>query len=243
MSLNMHPYPKHRLEEVHRSDIEARLAHEEPASVSRGGIELPKAHQCGGSLRAGHRASGREARSAGDPGSLPPHADNLGHSPQSSHRPEAYNHIVISRIVYNNLCMPQNIHHAAHAGAHRLLRELLLEEVLERLAVLGELLDALVQLVEGHLVLEERPAELGLVVDERDLVDRRRRCCRAVSVRTEKRRRRRRAPSLASRSLGTGSVEFLSSSSSAGAIVRKSTPASARISPALRKLAPMTIVL
>jgi hypothetical protein len=44
--------------------------------------------------------------------------------------------------------------------------DLLGEEVLEGRAVLGELLDALVQLVERHLVLEERPAELGLVVDE-----------------------------------------------------------------------------
>lgn len=38
-------------------------------------------------------------------------------------------------------------------------------------------------------------------------------------------------PARASSFLGTGAVEFLSSSSSAGAIVRKSTPARALISP------------
>ena len=43
------------------------------------------------------------------------------------------------------------------------------EHLLERLPVLGEFLDPLVQLVERHLVLEERPAELGLVVNVRDL--------------------------------------------------------------------------
>ena len=53
-----------------------------------------------------------------------------------------------------------------------LRRELLLEDLLQGLAVLGELLDALMELVERHLVLEERPAELGLVVDERHLRDR-----------------------------------------------------------------------
>ena len=50
--------------------------------------------------------------------------------------------------------------------------ELLADEALEGLAVLSELLDTLVELVERHLVLEQRPAELGLVVDERDLLDR-----------------------------------------------------------------------
>ena len=49
-----------------------------------------------------------------------------------------------------------------------LLGELLLEQVPESVAVLGELLDTFVQLVEGHLVLEELPAELGLVVDVGD---------------------------------------------------------------------------
>ena len=51
----------------------------------------------------------------------------------------------------------------------RLGGELLAEEGLEGLAVLGELLDALVELVKGHGVLEERPAELGLVVNVRNL--------------------------------------------------------------------------
>ena len=49
--------------------------------------------------------------------------------------------------------------------------ELLADEALEGLAVLSELLDTLVKLVERHLVLEQRPAELGLVVDVRDLRD------------------------------------------------------------------------
>ena len=53
----------------------------------------------------------------------------------------------------------------------RLSRELLAEQALEGLAVLSELLDTLVKLVERHLVLEELPAELGLVVDVRDLRD------------------------------------------------------------------------
>ena len=53
----------------------------------------------------------------------------------------------------------------------RLGGELLADELLEGLAVLSELLDALVELVERHLVLEEGPAELGLVVDVRDLRD------------------------------------------------------------------------
>lgn len=47
--------------------------------------------------------------------------------------------------------------------------QFLAEETLEGLAVLCKLLDTLVQLVECHRVLEEGPAELGLVVDERDL--------------------------------------------------------------------------
>jgi hypothetical protein len=47
-----------------------------------------------------------------------------------------------------------------------------LQQILERLLVLDELLDALVQLVERHAVMEERPPELGFVVDEGDLGDR-----------------------------------------------------------------------
>jgi hypothetical protein len=50
-------------------------------------------------------------------------------------------------------------------------RNLLAEELLESLAILSKLLDTLVELVEGHLVLEESPAEFGLVVDEADLGD------------------------------------------------------------------------
>ena len=58
--------------------------------------------------------------------------------------------------------------------------DLLAEEGLEGLAVLRELADALVELVGRHLVLAERPAELGLVVDERDLGHRLSRCgCRS----------------------------------------------------------------
>jgi hypothetical protein len=59
-----------------------------------------------------------------------------------------------------------------HVHVHRsLAADLLLQQILEGLAVLGELLDALVELVERHAVLEERPPELGLVVDEGDLGD------------------------------------------------------------------------
>jgi hypothetical protein len=50
------------------------------------------------------------------------------------------------------------------------LSKLGLEEVLELLSVGGELDNALVELGEGHTVLEEGPAERGLVVDERDLL-------------------------------------------------------------------------
>lgn len=44
------------------------------------------------------------------------------------------------------------------------------ENLLENLGVGGEAADTLVELVEGHLVLEEGPAEGGLVVDVRDLL-------------------------------------------------------------------------
>lgn len=44
------------------------------------------------------------------------------------------------------------------------------ENLLENLGVGGEATDTLVELVECHLVLEERPAEGGLVVNERDLL-------------------------------------------------------------------------
>ena len=47
--------------------------------------------------------------------------------------------------------------------------DLLAEEGLEGLTVLRELTDTLVELVRRHLVVAKRPAELGLVVDVRDL--------------------------------------------------------------------------
>jgi hypothetical protein len=50
--------------------------------------------------------------------------------------------------------------------------QLLPQQPLQRLTVLGKLLDPLVQLVERHLVLQQRPSELGLVVDEGDFRDR-----------------------------------------------------------------------
>ena len=54
-------------------------------------------------------------------------------------------------------------------GGNRSSLELRAEEALESLAVLRELADTLVELVGRHLVFAERPAELGLVVDVRDL--------------------------------------------------------------------------
>ena len=71
----------------------------------------------------------------------------------------------------------------------RLGGELLAEEGLEGLAVLSELLDTLVELVERHRVLEEGPAELGLVVDERHLGDLGRRRGRSVGVELLRHRR------------------------------------------------------
>lgn len=56
-------------------------------------------------------------------------------------------------------------------GERRLARELLLEQVLEGLAVLVEPGDTLVELVVSHLVVLEVVQELLLVVDERDLQD------------------------------------------------------------------------
>lgn len=50
-----------------------------------------------------------------------------------------------------------------------LSRELLTEDVPKRVSILSELLDTLVQLIKRHLVLEQLPAELGLVVNVRDL--------------------------------------------------------------------------
>ncbi len=51
----------------------------------------------------------------------------------------------------------------------RLSLELRLKDILEGLAVGGKLSDTLVQLVEGHLVVEQRPAERVLVVNVGDL--------------------------------------------------------------------------
>lgn len=48
-------------------------------------------------------------------------------------------------------------------------RKLLAKELLEGLAVLSELLNTLMELIKRHLVLEEGPAEIGLVVNEGDL--------------------------------------------------------------------------
>lgn len=50
--------------------------------------------------------------------------------------------------------------------------QLLLEKILESLAILGKLLDALVKLVPCHGVLQKLPAEFGLVVDVGDFGDR-----------------------------------------------------------------------
>lgn len=55
---------------------------------------------------------------------------------------------------------------------NHLHRKLLPEELPEGDGVLSKFLDALMELVERHLLLEECPAELRLVVDERNLWDR-----------------------------------------------------------------------
>lgn len=52
-----------------------------------------------------------------------------------------------------------------------LSRDLLAEELLERLSIVGELLNTLVQLVECHLILKELPSELGLIVYVGNLCD------------------------------------------------------------------------
>ena len=56
-------------------------------------------------------------------------------------------------------------------GHAYLVAELLLEDVLERDGVGCKLADPLVELVERHLVLEQGPPELWLVVDEARLCD------------------------------------------------------------------------
>ena len=78
---------------------------------------------------------------------------------------------------YNDIFVFPTLHERLKGGGERngtttcLGRELFAEERFECLAVLGKLLDPLVELVKGHLVLEEGPAEFGLVVDVGDLVD------------------------------------------------------------------------
>jgi len=49
--------------------------------------------------------------------------------------------------------------------------QLLPQQRLKSLAVLGEFFDALVELVKRHGVLKKGPSELGLVVNESDLGD------------------------------------------------------------------------
>lgn len=49
--------------------------------------------------------------------------------------------------------------------------ELLLKHITENVRVCSKLLDALMQLVKGHLVLQECPAERGFVVDVGDLLE------------------------------------------------------------------------
>jgi len=69
-------------------------------------------------------------------------------------------------------CVLNNIdNRPCHSNRWPLCGDFALEEFLERLAILGELLDTLVELIEGHLVLEEGPAELWLVVDVGNLGD------------------------------------------------------------------------
>lgn len=45
-----------------------------------------------------------------------------------------------------------------------------MQEGLEGSTILSELPDALVELVERHLIIEQRPAELGFVINEGDLL-------------------------------------------------------------------------
>ena len=51
------------------------------------------------------------------------------------------------------------------------LLELGSEHLLEGIAILGKLLDTHVKLVECHLVLQELPPELGLIIDTIDVLD------------------------------------------------------------------------
>ena len=106
------------------------------------------------------------------------------------------------------------------------------EEVLEGLAVLCELADSLVELVSGHLVLGERPAELRLVVNVRNFGDGLASYGYPSYIAIHQMvLKMKYVPLAASSFLGTGEVSFLSSSSREGEMVKKSTPASALISP------------
>ena len=58
----------------------------------------------------------------------------------------------------------------AHAPINqRLLLKPLLEHLLAGISVLGEPSDTLVELVKGHVVVEQLPSEGRLIVEERDL--------------------------------------------------------------------------
>lgn len=67
------------------------------------------------------------------------------------------------------LFFPRSNVYSRYTIFERLSRELLLENLLQGLTILGKLLDAFVELVEGHRILEKCPAELGLVVNVRHL--------------------------------------------------------------------------
>lgn len=77
----------------------------------------------------------------------------------------------IASIIWFYRLLPSSINVTVATIEDNLSLDLLPEKVLERLAILSELLDTLVELIERHLVLEERPAELSLVVDKGDLGD------------------------------------------------------------------------
>jgi len=142
--------------------------------------------------------------------------------------------------------------------------QLLPQQRLEGVTILGEFFDALMELVKRHGVLKEGPSELGLVVDVSDFGDGSGRsgCCHGGVSITKALGRDGGLPAVASSFFGTGTVSFLSSSKRLGEMVRKSTPAKALISPVydgtvsishvsgkdlqehtLRKEAPMTMVL
>jgi hypothetical protein len=110
--------------------------------------------------------------------------------------------------------------------------------LLEGLTVFCKLLDALMKLVKGHLVLQQCPSEFRLIVNVRDLLE-------LLSGRSSYEEDlgnssihdlRYYLPACAPSFLGTSASEFLNSSRSDGEIVKKSTPASALISPVYGKV-------